>query len=138
MRNLCNNAQPADAVPAQRLVVHLYRDFYSKRGGIEDHILISTIGVGNVRLPFSGGFYARLLPYAFIRRAVRTVNAAGQPVIFYLHPWELDPEQPRLTAEIPYLYRLTHYYNLASTANKLEELLGEFRFAPLAELRLRL
>ncbi|MCE7987306.1 MAG: DUF3473 domain-containing protein [Caldilinea sp. CFX5] len=96
---------------------------------------ISTIGVGALRLPFSGGFYARLLPYRLIRRAIKTMNAAGQPVIFYLHPWELDPEQPRLTAEIPPLYRMTHYYNLTSTSEKLEALLREFRFAPLAELQ---
>jgi polysaccharide deacetylase family protein (PEP-CTERM system associated) len=98
---------------------------------------ISTVGIGNVRLPFSGGFYARLLPYAMIRRAIKTINAAGQPVIFYLHPWELDPDQPRLTAEIPPLYRMTHYYNLTSTSEKLEALLREFRFVPLAELHHR-
>lgn len=75
--------------------------------------------------------------YRLIRRAIKTINAAGQPVIFYLHPWELDPEQPRLTAEIPPLYRMTHYYNLTSTAEKLAALLSEFRFAPLADLQNR-
>jgi len=95
---------------------------------------ISTIGVGAMRLPFSGGFYARLLPYRLLRRAMAAVNSAGQPVIFYLHPWELDPDQPRLTVAIPPLYRLTHYYNLRSTAGKVETLLREFHFAPLRDL----
>jgi polysaccharide deacetylase family protein (PEP-CTERM system associated) len=95
---------------------------------------ISTISVGNVNLPFSGGFYGRLLPYRLIRRAVRRLNAGGQPAIFYFHPWELDPDQPRIADGVPALYRFTHYYRLGCTAAKLNALLRDFPFGPLSGL----
>jgi len=95
---------------------------------------ISTLSVGGAALPFSGGFYARLLPYHLIRRSVRRINALGQPVIFYFHPWEFDIDQPRIDHSVPWLYRFTHYYRLASTQCKLEALLKEFRFCPLSDL----
>ncbi len=95
---------------------------------------ISTMTMGGIALPFSGGFYARFLPYRVIRRTVRQINALGQPVIFYFHPWEFDVEQPRLGTSVRWLYRFTHYYRLTSTQDKLEALLREFRFGPLSEL----
>ncbi|MEW5959323.1 MAG: polysaccharide deacetylase family protein [Chloroflexota bacterium] len=95
---------------------------------------ISTLTWGRLRLPFSGGFYARLLPYRLIHQATRQLNAQGQPVIFYFHPWELDPAQPRLDGQAPALYRFTHYYRLNSTAATLEALLRNFPFARLADL----
>lgn len=95
---------------------------------------ISTIGAGNVRLPFGGGFYARLLPYRVIKRAVARLNSMGQPAVFYFHPWELDPDHPRITDDVPALYRFTHYYALRGTAPKLEALLRDFAFGPLAAL----
>jgi polysaccharide deacetylase family protein (PEP-CTERM system associated) len=95
---------------------------------------ISTISIGGAALPFSGGFYARFLPYHLIGRATRQINALGQPVIFYFHPWEFDIEQPRVDNSVPWLYRFTHYYRLASTPCKLEALLKSFRFGPLSEL----
>ena len=95
---------------------------------------ISTLAIGKVNLPFSGGFYARLLPYRLIRQAVRQHNAAGQPVIFYFHPWELDPDHPRITDGVPALYRFTHYHGLARTATRLEALLRDFSFGPLSDL----
>ncbi len=95
---------------------------------------ISTIALGGVALPFSGGFYARLLPYRLIRQAVQQINARGQPAIFYFHPWELDADQPRIRGDVPPLYRFTHYHRLGSTQRKLEALLQEFRFGPLSDL----
>ena len=77
-----------------------------------------TIGAG-------GGGYFRILPYAFSRWAIRQANAAGEAAIFYFHPWELDPGQPRV-ADAPLRSRLRHYTNLAGTAGKLKRLLSEF------------
>lgn len=90
---------------------------------------ISTLSVGGQHVPFSGGGYFRLLPYAAIRAALRRVNARdGGPAIVYLHPWELDPDQPRLPLRGGSRFR--HYVNLGRTARKLERLLGDFTFAP--------
>ncbi len=93
---------------------------------------VSTVPIGNVNLPFGGDFYARLLPYRLIRSAVERLNADGQPAVFYFHPWELDPDHPRISQELPALYRFTHYYKLGCTAGKLQALLRDFSFGPLA------
>ena len=71
-------------------------------------------------------------PYAVTRSNLRAVERAGMPAIFYLHPWELDADHPR----VPFHWkpRVTHYFNLRSTLPRLERLLAEFRFAPLAEV----
>ncbi len=75
-----------------------------------------------------GGGFFRLMPYAFTRWAVRQVNReAGRPAIFYFHPWEIDPDQPRVE-NAPLKSRLRHYTNLSTTAAKLERLLGAFRW----------
>ena len=81
----------------------------------------STVLVGSLALPVAGGGYFRLLPLAVTRWAIRRVNAEGLPFMFYLHPWELDPGQPRLEAGIK--SRLRHYTNIASTERKLRSLL---------------
>jgi polysaccharide deacetylase family protein (PEP-CTERM system associated) len=83
-------------------------------------------------LPVSGGAYFRIYPYALTRANVAAAERAGRPVVFYLHPWELDPGHPR----VPFHWRarLTHYLNLAATRPRLERLLAEFRFGPLSEV----
>jgi polysaccharide deacetylase family protein (PEP-CTERM system associated) len=85
-------------------------------------------------VPVSGGAYFRIYPYALTRWNMVKAEQRGQPVIFYLHPWELDPTHPRL----PFYWRAraTHYFNLASTRPRLAELLSQFQFAPLGELAL--
>jgi polysaccharide deacetylase family protein (PEP-CTERM system associated) len=91
----------------------------------------STARVVGVNLPVGGGGYFRLLPYAWTRWGIRRVNAAERkPVVFYLHPWEIDPEQPRLAA--PWLSRFRHYRNLRRTETRLRQLLSEFRFDSVA------
>ena len=74
------------------------------------------------RLATGGGFF-RLLPAAITDRAVRQVNRAGQPAMFYFHPWEIDPAQPRVTAA-PMRSRLRHYSRLGAMAGKLRGLIG--------------
>lgn len=94
---------------------------------------ITTVAVAGQRLPLTGGGYFRLAPYALIRAAIRRVNAHdGQPAIVYLHPWELDPGQPRMA--VGGVTRFRHYINLAGTARKLERLLADFRFAPVVDV----
>ena len=85
------------------------------------------------RLPVAGGGYLRLLPFWLIRRSFRHINRREkQPVVFYVHPWEVDPDQPRISA--PLKSRFRHYTNLKSTMGKIEQLLKEFPFAPMREV----
>jgi len=79
------------------------------------------------RIPCSGGGYFRLFPYPVMRTLLRRTNAQGRSVVFYLHPWEIDPEQPRVEA-LPRMKRFRHYNNLERTYARLERLLGDFRF----------
>jgi polysaccharide deacetylase family protein (PEP-CTERM system associated) len=84
------------------------------------------------RLPVGGGGYLRLFPTWFVERGLRQCERAGRPGCVYLHPWEIDPEQPRV-AELRGVRRFRHYVNLERTASKLDRLLGRFRFVGLAE-----
>ncbi len=87
----------------------------------------STVRLGPLNLPMAGGGYFRLLPYWWTRWGIRRVNQVeGRPAIFYLHPWEIDPEQPRLPASR--LGRFRHYRNIHRTENRLHQLLKDFRF----------
>ena len=94
---------------------------------------ISTLRLGGINVPFSGGFYARFWPYALLRWAIRSLNRQGQPVIAYFHPWEFDPAQPHVGGEVPWLARRTHYYRLASTHRVLAALLRDFRWTVMGE-----
>jgi polysaccharide deacetylase family protein (PEP-CTERM system associated) len=89
---------------------------------------LSTLSVARLNVPFSGGFYARLWPYAWLRWAIRRLNHLGQPAIVYFHPWEFDACQPRLKGEIPWLARATHYYRLTRPPGILDALLTDFRW----------
>jgi len=94
---------------------------------------ISTWRLGNVNLPFGGGGYLRILPFAYTRRAFRRVNEGEQqPAIVYFHPWEFDPEQPRL--KLPLRSRLRHYTNLSRMRKRVTLLLQDYQFVPLCEL----
>jgi polysaccharide deacetylase family protein (PEP-CTERM system associated) len=85
-------------------------------------------------LPISGGGYFRLYPRQLSCRWLRKVNQRmGQPFVFYIHPWELDPQQPRLSVGSR-VSRWRHYLNLASTARKLDHLLSKFRFGTVSEV----
>jgi polysaccharide deacetylase family protein (PEP-CTERM system associated) len=93
----------------------------------------STVRIGGVNLPVGGGGYFRLLPYAWTRWGMSRVNnKEGRATVFYLHPWEIDPDQPRLNGSL--LSRYRHYTNLSRTEKRLKRLLSDFRFAPLSEL----
>lgn len=91
----------------------------------------STVNVAGVRIPVAGGGYLRLYPYPLLRRLLHKVQAGGHPLVMYLHPWEIDPAQPRMAG--PLLSRLRHYLNLHKTEGRLIQLLRDFRFAPIRE-----
>jgi polysaccharide deacetylase family protein (PEP-CTERM system associated) len=94
---------------------------------------LTTVRLGGQNLPVAGGGYFRVLPYPLLRAALRAVNRHEEmPVMIYLHPWELDPDQPRLP--LRGLDRVRHYVNLGATAAKLERLLADFAFAPAAHV----
>jgi polysaccharide deacetylase family protein (PEP-CTERM system associated) len=93
----------------------------------------STVRVAGVNLPIGGGGYFRLLPYAWTKWGITRVNTRErQAAVFYLHPWEIDPDQPRMPSSR--VSRFRHYTNLSRTEPRLKRLLAEFRFAPLGEL----
>jgi polysaccharide deacetylase family protein (PEP-CTERM system associated) len=92
----------------------------------------STIRWGRLTLPVAGGGYFRLYPFDWTRRAIRRLNAReGQPAVVYLHPWELDPAQPRQHGSL--LSRARHYVNLDRTESRLRALLATFDFGPITE-----
>lgn len=92
---------------------------------------LTTFNIGKYRLPIAGGGYFRLFPYWFTRFAFRSINREQRNFCFYLHPWEVDPGQPRINASL--LSRFRHYNNLDVCRQRLQQLLTDFRFQPLAD-----
>ena len=87
---------------------------------------VTTFTLAKRRFPCGGGGYFRLFPYPIYRWAMRRVNNKdGQPGVFYFHPWEIDPEQPRQTG-ISAKTRFRHYLNLERMEARLEQLLRDF------------
>jgi polysaccharide deacetylase family protein (PEP-CTERM system associated) len=91
----------------------------------------ASVRILGQNLPFGGGGYFRLFPFWFTSWSIKRINRRGEPVMFYLHPWELDPEQPALKLGLG--PRLRHYSNLRIVERKLEKLLESFRFLPISE-----
>ena len=87
---------------------------------------LSTAKIFNYKLPVAGGGYFRLYPYILTRAGLRQVNSHQQPFIFYLHPWEIDPDQP--TIEAGWFSRFRHYNNLEKCESRLQRLMKDFRF----------
>lgn len=81
--------------------------------------------------PVAGGGWLRVLPPALMHRAFRAANGEGTPACLYVHPWEVDPEQPRVA--VGWRTRFRHYVNLSRTARRLERLLDAFRFGTLSD-----
>ena len=89
-------------------------------------IPVTTAILGGKRVAAGGGGFFRVLPYAFSRWAIRQVNRREQrPAVFYFHPWEIDPAQPRV-GHAPMRSKLRHYTNLDKMAEKLSDLVHEF------------
>ncbi len=97
---------------------------------------VTTARFAGRTLAAGGGGFFRLLPYPFSGWAIRQVNAAGQPAVFYFHPWEIDPDQPRV-AGAPLRSRLRHYTNLSVMAGKLDRLTRDFEWGRVDEVAAR-
>lgn len=87
---------------------------------------ISTVRMAGKNVPFAGGAYFRFLPYPFVRSCISRLNKQGKPVMFYLHPWELDPGQPRM--DINRKLALRCYYNIDKVEDRLARLVSDFSF----------
>lgn len=95
---------------------------------------VATLRLGGRNLPVAGGGYFRLSPSWLNKLAIKAINREGEPAVIYLHPWEFDPEQPRISGASA-MSRFRHYINLRSTEDKLRSLLSsELRFAPIREV----
>ena len=97
-------------------------------------IPVTTAMLGKRRLAAGGGGFFRVLPYSFSRWAIRQVNAQEKrPAIFYFHPWEVDPDQPRVP-DAPMRSRLRHYTGLSKMASKLRLLVNDFAWGRMDEV----
>lgn len=97
-------------------------------------IPVTTVELGETKFPCGGGGYFRLFPYALSRWALRRVNRRdGQPSIFYFHPWEIDPDQPRQRG-VDIKTRFRHYLNLGRMENRLSRLMRDFRWGRVDEV----
>jgi polysaccharide deacetylase family protein (PEP-CTERM system associated) len=83
--------------------------------------------------PLGGGAYLRVFPYAYMRWGIRRVNGEGHPALVYMHPWEVDPDQPKIKARGKRGIS-THYINLRRTEGRLNRLLADFSFAPVKDV----
>ena len=93
----------------------------------------STLALPGLNLPIAGGGYFRLYPYWFSKAALKWVNHHDEiPFVFYLHPWEVDPEQPRMLGK--WLSRFRHYNNLSRCYGRLDNLTQDFNFTSVKEV----
>ena len=94
---------------------------------------LSTMNIFGYQLPIAGGGYFRLYPYSFSKMALRSINRKDyKPFIFYLHPWEVDPDQPRIRTN--WLSRFRHYNNIEKCEYRLKKLLNDFRFSTVKQV----
>jgi polysaccharide deacetylase family protein (PEP-CTERM system associated) len=113
------------------------RGYGTASGRADPHVINTASGpllefppavwdVAGVRVPVAGGGWFRQLPLWVIQRGLGAVLTAGRPAVFYIHPWEIDPGQPRLPVGL--LTRIRHYRGLAATESRLRTLLRTWRF----------
>jgi len=95
---------------------------------VELPISSMTIPFLKRNVPIAGGFYLRFLPYDFIKFSIKKIHMNAKPFICYVHPWEFDPQQPRIQNLKPF-----HYFGLSSTERKFKKLLRDFRFTSIKE-----
>jgi len=95
---------------------------------------ISTVKVFGQNIPISGGGYFRLFPYSLVRKGLKSINEKeNKPFIFYVHPWEFDPDQPRIKGAAN-LSKFRHYVNLGRTEIKFRKLLEDFQFSTIRQV----
>ncbi|MBI4790638.1 MAG: DUF3473 domain-containing protein [Chloroflexi bacterium] len=102
------------------------------RIGAITEVPMSVAPILGKNVPCSGGGYFRVFPYFLTKYLMRQCNRQGRPVVFYLHPWEVDPGQPHVQMSRSKTFR--HYFNLDKTIGRLDQLLSDFQFAPIREV----
>ncbi len=115
---------PDYGIPDAALSIH--------RIGAMIEVPMSVARVLGRNIPCCGGGYFRVFPYAATRWLMRRCNREGRPVVFYVHPWEVDPGQPRV--QLSFSKSVRHYMNLDRTLARLDHLLDDFEFAPIAKV----
>ena len=118
--------RPGYGFPGTKRGVH----FIDRPSGRLREVPPATLQIVGANLPAGGGAYLRLFPFSVVRKAVQSFDRNGEAATLYIHPWELDPEQPRLS--VPWHTRIRHYGGLERTADRVRALLDEFRFQPIA------
>jgi polysaccharide deacetylase family protein (PEP-CTERM system associated) len=93
---------------------------------------LTTLEVGPMRLPLAGGAYLRFFPPSLFRWGLRRLEDSGEASVLYLHPWEIDPEQPRLPAS--WKVRVNHYFNLHRVEERVRGLLEHSVFQPIGRV----
>ena len=106
--------------------------FVTRSSGRIFELPLATTTLAGWRVPAAGGGYLRHFPYGLTQRAFREHDREGRPGMFYIHPWELDPEQPRL--DVSWLARRRHYGGLERTLPRLRRLLTDFAFGSVEEV----
>jgi polysaccharide deacetylase family protein (PEP-CTERM system associated) len=96
-------------------------------------IAVSCLTVASRGLPWGGGGYFRLLPYPVFRRGARRILGLGLPYVFYIHPWEIDADQPRVQGLSPQ-HRFRHYVGLRRCETRFTSLLGDFAWSSMSDL----
>ena len=118
------------------------------RYGIKDaplapHVIQTPVGpvrefpgtvceLGNLRVPVGGGGYLRLFPWHVTKWMLNKIRSHGRPLNVYIHPWEFDPEQPRIQASLKSRFR--HYQNLSTTTSKIERMLDQFSLTTMSQI----
>ena len=112
-------------VDAERAVVELQPGFHE--------VCVSCLRIGSKGVPWGGGGYFRLIPYPVFRLGIRRILGHGQPYVFYIHPWEIDPDQPRVDG-VARGHRFRHYVGLGKCERRFVSLLRDFRWSTISEL----
>ena len=124
--------RPDYGYPGAPCVPHLIE----REAGALAEFPLATTSILAWRVPAAGGGYLRQFPYLVIRRAFQQASDRGEPATFYIHPWEIDPDQPRLP--VSGVTRIRHYRGLDTTLRRIERLLSEFKFGTIASFLPRL
>jgi len=118
--------RPDYGYPGARHAPHLIQ----RPSGLLAEFPLATTNIFAYRVPAAGGGYLRQFPYSVIRRAFRQASERGERATFYIHPWEIDADQPRLA--VSRVTQIRHYRGLDVTLGRIERLLAEFRFEAIA------
>jgi peptidoglycan/xylan/chitin deacetylase (PgdA/CDA1 family) len=122
----CGTTATGSVVPLEPVVIR------AEDGRTSGEFPMTTVRLLGRNLPVAGGGWMRLLPGAVMRGALRARSRAGVPTIVYLHPWEVDPDQPRVQ-NIGRMSRFRHYLNLDKTSGRLLALMRQMRFGTVSE-----